>query len=1218
MATIKLLDESLVESKFSGAKATQDSIQAVALWMLNQKLQCDQIVGMWLKVLKTTKIERRLTLFYICNEIVQTCRRNHALVYKDAFKEVLKDAALLVRYVYNTTVEASKSKLLSEFKKRKKLTTFNADINMQQISKLIKDRQQGKQYIHQIEDNHESLSQYIEGGQTLITDRVALIDQLECAMLYYSDQYKDARIVTNAYKHFSGRVKAIKKKLDEQIKILPPPMSPLGSPCSSPPVPDFIPPLPPDTATTTAAATAATTAATTAAVGSCSKDDMELVDMDVSDGETENDNNGSAAAKTVAAAVVAAVTTASSSTSATALRDELNTLQHQQHLIHQLFYQQQQPPPPQQQQRLQHQQQQLSFIGGFRNLNTFTDPLLLKINPNLGAHFSEITPTHHLAPFLPPPPPPDDDDDVTVANGNGRTKESTVGNGMDVKINSTKAAINPVINDNLNTGSIVTACNSSDNHTTTTTNNNNHNNNDNNNNNNSETIATKKVLLPSPQMTSAAAACTIATSSSTSSSSTSSSLSLATSSSSSSLLPPPLPPILLTLSSSSLSSLSPFPSSSATSASSSASSSSSSAAAASSSSSSLSSSSSASSVNLDPMSLLKKFLAHNQTTEAVQQRNDYCVSDASNTEVMPSNAKLPNILGQVKNNTDPINSLVHDENNSCRDDHDGVMVSRSKLSDVLGQPMNNTNLINTFINNNNNNTNNNNNNNNDVFASNVSNDVLATSKLLSLFDQYKNNNNLSSSFLSSNNNNNNKISNDNSYINNSAAAATVTTLSNFTDGNTTLPPPVINNVSCGAGRSSTNKSLSGIVVEPSLISKVTKLKPDVFDVLKNILDSTKKLNNNNNNNINNSSNSSSNNNNNNNSARNHQLSEAKVYNAVSSLGRGSSFKDYDNDVTADDYGGRSDDSYDDRPYAPRAVTFDYGHNSKVAHSNNNNDNVGGDNDEDDNSGFVYHNNDNIFDNFNNDDDDNGLDDCDGQEEEGVNISPPKVVPPGGPLFAPKLFLEMYLKNKQAPDSDGDVACDATADEENDDAGDDDDYNPVEKKPKMFVGDSQQVIGEDNKNDDDDENYEGDDVANDEGVEVADDMHLNDGDGILQNIPAYHFPNDDFIANCNNNVITRPNLPVQQRQRFNHRPPFVNCSSRPPFSPNEQMPGRMMMRPNFPNFLRGRGPQRPPFFPPRGGPMMRERFVTAPFFNGRPRFPREQLSRGLPPRRFFPR
>ena len=42
---------------------------------------------------------QRLTLLYLCNDIVQTCKRKHAIVYKDAFKEVLKDVALLIRLV---------------------------------------------------------------------------------------------------------------------------------------------------------------------------------------------------------------------------------------------------------------------------------------------------------------------------------------------------------------------------------------------------------------------------------------------------------------------------------------------------------------------------------------------------------------------------------------------------------------------------------------------------------------------------------------------------------------------------------------------------------------------------------------------------------------------------------------------------------------------------------------------------------------------------------------------------------------------------------------------------------------------------------------------------------------------------------------------------------------------------------------------------------------
>ena len=45
------------------------------------------------------KPARRLTLFYICNEIVQTCKRKRATSYKEAFQQVLPDATTLVRFV---------------------------------------------------------------------------------------------------------------------------------------------------------------------------------------------------------------------------------------------------------------------------------------------------------------------------------------------------------------------------------------------------------------------------------------------------------------------------------------------------------------------------------------------------------------------------------------------------------------------------------------------------------------------------------------------------------------------------------------------------------------------------------------------------------------------------------------------------------------------------------------------------------------------------------------------------------------------------------------------------------------------------------------------------------------------------------------------------------------------------------------------------------------
>jgi len=45
----------------------------------------------------SAKVQMRLTLLYLCNEIVQTCKRKHATAFKDSFKEVIPEATSLVR-----------------------------------------------------------------------------------------------------------------------------------------------------------------------------------------------------------------------------------------------------------------------------------------------------------------------------------------------------------------------------------------------------------------------------------------------------------------------------------------------------------------------------------------------------------------------------------------------------------------------------------------------------------------------------------------------------------------------------------------------------------------------------------------------------------------------------------------------------------------------------------------------------------------------------------------------------------------------------------------------------------------------------------------------------------------------------------------------------------------------------------------------------------------
>jgi len=48
-------------------------------------------------VVVPAKAPMRLTLLYLCNEIIQTCKRKHATAFKDSFKDVILEATALVR-----------------------------------------------------------------------------------------------------------------------------------------------------------------------------------------------------------------------------------------------------------------------------------------------------------------------------------------------------------------------------------------------------------------------------------------------------------------------------------------------------------------------------------------------------------------------------------------------------------------------------------------------------------------------------------------------------------------------------------------------------------------------------------------------------------------------------------------------------------------------------------------------------------------------------------------------------------------------------------------------------------------------------------------------------------------------------------------------------------------------------------------------------------------
>lgn len=65
------------EKKLSQLKDTQESIQSLSSWCLKQRDHHKKIVSSWLNVLKRVKVEQRLVLFYLANDVIQYSKRKN-------------------------------------------------------------------------------------------------------------------------------------------------------------------------------------------------------------------------------------------------------------------------------------------------------------------------------------------------------------------------------------------------------------------------------------------------------------------------------------------------------------------------------------------------------------------------------------------------------------------------------------------------------------------------------------------------------------------------------------------------------------------------------------------------------------------------------------------------------------------------------------------------------------------------------------------------------------------------------------------------------------------------------------------------------------------------------------------------------------------------------------------------------------------------------------
>ncbi|XP_067878597.1 regulation of nuclear pre-mRNA domain-containing protein 2-like [Heterodontus francisci] len=295
--------EATLEKKLLTVTNTMDGIQGLSSWILENKKHYTSIVKHWMKCMRKSSIPHRLNLFYVANDVIQNCKRKNAIIFRDAFSEVLVEAGTLVRdpsirksveriftiweqrsvypeelivdlraalvgrktaeftkvkTVSNKTRVVVKSKILAEFRpqalidqlgsykqaederefKEKQLGALRVDVCSTETLKRLKDRAGGKRFSKDFEESSSKLEDFCAELEREVKKTPPLIEALENAEIFYEAQYKEVKIVANAYKTFANRVNNLKKKLDQLKTTLPDPdESPIPSPSMDAPSP---------------------------------------------------------------------------------------------------------------------------------------------------------------------------------------------------------------------------------------------------------------------------------------------------------------------------------------------------------------------------------------------------------------------------------------------------------------------------------------------------------------------------------------------------------------------------------------------------------------------------------------------------------------------------------------------------------------------------------------------------------------------------------------------------------------------------------------------------------------------------------------------------------------------------------------------------------------------------------------------------------------------
>ncbi|XP_033248981.1 uncharacterized protein LOC108163359 isoform X2 [Drosophila miranda] len=277
-------DDELFETRLEALKDTQEGIQQMSNWCLQHRLNHKKIIQSWLNVFKRVRVDHRLVLFYLANDVIQYSKRKR-YEFVECWATALQRATTMVRdervkdkilrifkiweqrEIYNEEYLSDLSGLLNitppkksqidasdEFqnatliaqvrecvelaeatdKSMKKLPK-PPHLEIETIKQQLKDKSHSGDIEKEVERCVAFINAYNKNLQNEIKSRKAVLASVEAAKKFYEHQGREVKVVASAYKSFGTRIKIVKRKLDETIPTL---QSPIPSPDINAPSPE--------------------------------------------------------------------------------------------------------------------------------------------------------------------------------------------------------------------------------------------------------------------------------------------------------------------------------------------------------------------------------------------------------------------------------------------------------------------------------------------------------------------------------------------------------------------------------------------------------------------------------------------------------------------------------------------------------------------------------------------------------------------------------------------------------------------------------------------------------------------------------------------------------------------------------------------------------------------------------------------------------------------